>query len=139
MHLKLNFIGRYILLIIFCLFLTISSYTQSDEFNNIKQLWEKSSIMKLSQHFDKRIQLILPQVNGKFSNRQATVILKDFIKANPVSELKEIKTEGINGKRWFCILEYRSGRSTLKILYQIRQIEQKYYITEIQIKKNNDD
>tara|TARA_Y100001933_G_C18540335_1_gene372886 strand:- start:21 stop:308 length:288 start_codon:yes stop_codon:yes gene_type:complete len=95
--------------------------------------------MKLSQHFDKSIQLILPQVNGKFSDRQATVILKDFIKANPVSILKELKTEAVSGKRWFCILEYRSDNSTFKILYQIRQIEQKYYITEIQIKKNNDD
>ncbi len=92
---------------------------------------------ELSKHFNSKIELVLPQKSGVFSNAQAKLVLNEFFKKNPVTNFKIIH-QGVRENSSFAIGKYQSNSTTYRFYFLTKQKESNTFIHQLRIEKQDD-
>ncbi|MCW3807090.1 DUF4783 domain-containing protein [Plebeiibacterium marinum] len=105
--------------------------------NNIIEATRNANAQELSNYFNGKIELVLPQKSGVFSNSQAKLILEDFFKHNPTISFKVIH-QGKRQNSAFAIGKYQSNKSTYRFYFLTKNKDDKTYIHQLRIEKEDD-
>jgi len=87
----------------------------------------------LSGHLNKMIDLGIPGSEGTYSNTQATRILQDFFRKNPVVSVKITKQGDSADGSYFSLGEMKAGGKTYRVYYLLKSVDGEYKVQLLQI------
>ncbi len=97
----------------------------------------KADAKELSTYFNSKIELVLPQKSGVFSNSQAKLILEDFFRRNPSKGFKIIH-QGNRQNSSFAIGKYNTNNMVYRFYFLTKLKDDKTYIHQLRIEKEDD-
>ena len=124
------------LLILFLLFGAITD-SKGQLPDSIIEATQNANAKELSNYFNGKIELVLPQKSGVFSESQAKLVLEDFFKHNPIKSFKIIH-QGKRENSAFAIGKYQSTNNVYRFYFLTKNKENKTYIHQLRIEKEND-
>ncbi len=92
---------------------------------------------KLSTYFNNKIELVLPQKSGVFSDSQAKLVLEDFFRRNPSNGFRIIH-QGNRQNSSFAIGKYNTNDEIYRFYFLTKIKENKTYIHQLRIEKEDD-
>lgn len=123
------------LLIAIMLTFSVKSYSQFP--TSIITATKNANAKELSNYFNGKIELVLPQKSGVFSSSQAKLVLDDFFKNNPVSNFSIIH-QGKRETSAFAIGKYQSNNKVYRFYFLTKNKENKTFIHQLRIEKEDD-
>ncbi len=105
--------------------------------DSIIKATQKANAQELSQYFNGKIELVLPQKSGVFSESQAKLVLEDFFKHNPIKSFRIIH-QGKRENSAFAIGKYQSTNNVYRFYFLTKNKENKTYIHQLRIEKEDD-
>ncbi len=124
-------------LIIFILLFGIANESFCQLPDTIIKATQNANAQELSQYFNGKIELVLPQKSGVFSDSQAKLVLEDFFKHNPIKSFRIIH-QGKRENSAFAIGKYQSTNNVYRFYFLTKNKENKTYIHQIRIEKEDD-
>lgn len=124
-----------VLLTIMIFGLTLESYSQFPE--AIILATKKANAEELANYFNCKVELVLPQKSGVFSNSQARLILEDFFNKNPSTQFKIIH-QGDRENSSFAIGKYQTINKVYRFYFLTKTKDNKTYIHQLRIEKEDD-
>ena len=96
--------------ILFLFAVSLSSFGQKGNIDQVVGALRSGNISELSKYFDENVELTLPVKSDNYSKAQAQLVLKDFFTNNTVKGF-ELKHKGDSSGGQYCIgtLETSSG------------------------------
>ncbi|SMO80261.1 protein of unknown function [Saccharicrinis carchari] len=91
----------------------------------------------LSEYFNNKIELVLPQKSGVFSDAQAKLVLNEFFKNNPVVNFSIIH-QGVRENSSFAIGKYQTSSMAYRFYFLTKKTDNKTYIHQLRIEEQND-
>lgn len=98
---------------------------------------KKASAQELSAYFNSKVELVLPQKSGIFSNSQARLVLEDFFNKNPSPHF-EIIHQGDRENSSFAIGKYKTANKVYRFYFLTKTKDNKTYIHQLRIEKEDD-
>ena len=92
---------------------------------------------ELAEYFSSKIELVLPQKSGVFSDVQAKLVLDEFFKNNPVVSFSIIH-QGVRENSSFAIGKYQTASMTYRFYFLTKNTDAKTYIHQLRIEEQND-
>ena len=134
-----NYLETLTFTLILAFFFSLTSQAQSNKAisSDIVNATRNGDAKKLSEYFNENIELVLPQKSGIFSRSQAEMVLKEFFAQNPPNGFRIIH-EGSRQNASFAIGNYTSGKEVFRIYYLTKKINNKLFIHQLRIEKQND-
>ncbi|WP_075591217.1 DUF4783 domain-containing protein [Labilibacter marinus] len=126
---------RGLVLISFLFTISVNSFGQFPD--EIISATKQGNAVELAKHFNDKIELVLPQKSGVFSNAQAKLVLSDFFSRNKVNTFKIIH-QGIRESSSFAIGKYQSNTSTYRFYFLTKNKGSVTYIHQLRIEKQDD-
>ncbi len=124
-------------LIIFILLFGITNESFCQLPDSIIKATQNANAQELSQYFNGKIELVLPQKSGVFSESQAKLVLEDFFKHNPIKSFKIIH-QGKRENSAFAIGKYQSNNNVYRFYFLTKNKENITYIHQLRIEKEDD-
>ncbi|MCG8702201.1 MAG: DUF4783 domain-containing protein [Bacteroidales bacterium] len=122
------------LLIIFSAIFVLQAYLFAGG-NNVPEViinsLKNGDATELSKHFNNTIELTINGNEQIYSKTQAELILKNFFKENPPSEVKVLHQSG--KEAWYAILSMKSGEKSYRITLLIKEKDSKNLIHQLRI------
>lgn len=122
-------------IILFTLFIGLSSILIAQKSNPQESIFSKEKISSVSEYFSSVIDLDLPEIKGSYSNDQAKIIFKTFLKQNVITSYEKKHSGGGNGRSNFEIGILKTAEKSYRtyMLYNLK--DNKVEIIELRIEK----
>ena len=91
----------------------------------------------LSQHFNDKVEIILPSKSGIYSKEQAQFVMRDFFATYRPTSF-QINHEGKRDNSSFAIGNYVSSREQFRFYFLTKNVGGKTLISQIRIDKQDD-
>jgi len=132
---RLNFTSRIIstFILVICISTTLSGQIP----DGIARATENADAGELSSYFNVKIELVLPEKSGVFSDSQAKLVLEEFFKNYPCNSFKIIH-QGNRQNSAFAIGKYSTDNKTYRFYFLTKIKEEKTYIHQLRIEKEDD-
>jgi len=99
------------------LFLPLAKSQESPTINEITKAIQTADASKLAESFHSTIDLLIPENEGMYSNKQAEQILKAFFRENPVEKFSLNHQGTSNDGSKYIIGTYKSTGGTSFMVY----------------------
>lgn len=105
--------------------------------NAIISATKNTNAEELTNYFNTKVELVLPQKSGVFSNSQARLVLEDFFNKNPCVSFKIIH-QGDRENSSFAIGKYQTTNKAFRFYFLTKTKDTKTYIHQLRIEKEDD-
>jgi hypothetical protein len=125
------------LLMGFIVFLFFGSLlAQNDEqLESVKAAMKAGSAKELAKFFNENVDLNLNNNQTTYSKAQAEFVLRDFFKANPVSDFTFLHKGSSKSGQPYAIGQYKSGASNYRVFIKFKLVGTTQQIHEISFSK----
>jgi len=113
----------------------VESYSQFPD--AIISATKEANADELANYFNSKVELVLPQKSGVFSNSQARLILDDFFNKNPNIQFHIIH-QGDRENSSFAIGKYQTANKVFRFYFLTKTKDKKTYIHQLRIEKEDD-
>ncbi|MDG5799723.1 DUF4783 domain-containing protein [Marinilabiliaceae bacterium ANBcel2] len=117
-----------------------NAYTQNSEAtisSDIISAFDKSNASQLSEHFNDRIEIIMPESSGIYSKEQARYLIDSFFKKHPPISFRIIH-QGVRENAVFAIGRYNYSNGQHRIMILTKQNNNSSLIHQIRIEKQDE-
>ncbi|MCL2073790.1 MAG: DUF4783 domain-containing protein [Marinilabiliaceae bacterium] len=98
---------------------------------------QQGNAVLLAQHFNDKVEIILPSKSGVYSKEQAQFVMKDFFASYRPTSFK-INHEGKRDNSSYAIGNYVSAREQFRFYFLTRNVNGRILISQIRIDKQDD-
>ena len=127
---------KIIFLVLFVAFAVHQTNAQSFP-TGIVTATQQGNAVLLAQHFNDKVEIILPSKQGVYSKEQAQFVMRDFFASNRPTSFK-INHEGKRDNSSFAIGNYVSSREQFRFYFLTRNVGGRVLISQIRIDKQDD-
>jgi hypothetical protein len=109
----------------------VSAFKNEDELDSVLVALKSGNASQLSQHFDSRVDITLPEKSDNYSRSQAVMVIKDFFSSTGGVKTFELRHHGENNGSNFLIgvLQTHNGRYRTTLF--LKQKGDKAYLQEM--------
>ncbi|WP_282038234.1 DUF4783 domain-containing protein [Saccharicrinis aurantiacus] len=133
---NLNFrIHTPLLVILLLMGITIESSAQFP--TEITKATQSANSPELSEYFNSKIELVLPEKSGVFSKEQAQLVMSSFFKNNPAQSFKIIHQSNRQSSS-FAIGKYKTQNNIFRFYFLTKTTEDKTFIHQLRIEQEDD-
>lgn len=101
---------------------------QADLSSEIQAAIKSGDVQKISSYFQGSVEIITPDSDGVYSQKQAQQVLKTFFRKYPCSKMEISHTGNSAGGAKFMIGTYTSDGTSLRISIFLKKAGQKFLI-----------
>ena len=129
--------NTYIAFLVFAMLAVASivSIGQSDVINQVKETIKAGSAKELAKYLNQTVDVTIEGSVESYSKAQAEVVLRDFFKQHPPSEVSIIHQGSSKGGQPFAILQYKSGSETYRLFMKIKSVNSNQLLDDIRFTK----
>lgn len=117
----------------------VPGYTQQDDqvINQVNSAMKAADSKKIASYFHSTIDLEVGETDGNFSNKQAEIILKDFLDKNPVKSYT-IKHKGSSddGSKYIIGAYTSSNNTVYRVYILLKRADAKLKINQLQFEED---
>jgi len=118
---------------ILLIFVSLSGFAQDTKlFNELARSFKNNDSEAISLHFSESLDLAIETTDGTFGQKQASIILKDFLAKNKIISFKINHKGSSNEKTQYTIAEMKSDKKEWSV-YILINTQNK--ITQLQIEE----
>ncbi len=114
---------------------SIVSIGQSDVINQVKETIKAGSAKELAKYLNQTVDVTIEGSVESYSKAQAEVVLREFFKQHPPSEVSIIHQGSSKGGQPFAILQYKSGADTYRLFMKIKTVNNNQLLDDIRFTK----
>ena len=125
--------------ILMILLLTTSAitYSQTKFPDGITSATRNNDSRALSEYFNDKVELVLPDKSGVFSKSQAEQVIRSFFASNGADEFSIIH-QGERDNSSFAIGKYKSGSKTLRFYFLVKESGGEVLIHQLRIENQDE-
>jgi hypothetical protein len=130
-------IYKPILILVSLIILTaVSSFGNKGEITQkIIAAIQQADVTEINQYLGTSVDLTTPENDGTYSKDQATMILRDFFKKNPISSFSVNHQGASNDGSKFFIGTYQSNQLAFRVYCLIKKQAEEFRILQIQFEE----
>ncbi|MFO0505663.1 MAG: DUF4783 domain-containing protein [Chryseotalea sp.] len=113
-----------------------AAWAQNDEqLESVKAAMKAGSAKELAKFFNESVDLNLNNNQTTYSKAQAEFVLRDFFKANPVTDFSFLHKGSSKSGQPYAIGQYKSGASNYRVFIKFKVVGAAQQIHEISFSK----
>jgi hypothetical protein len=116
-------------------FFTVAQGQQDDQLDNVKAAMKAGSAKELAKFLHESVDLNLDNNQNTYSKTQAEFVLRDFFKANPVSDFTILHKGSSKSGQPYAIGQYKSGADKYRVFMKFKMAGSQQLIHEISFSK----
>jgi hypothetical protein len=118
-------------IILLSVLVLVSAFKNEAELDSVLVALKSGNASQLSQHFDSRVDITLPEKSDNYSRSQAVMVIKDFFSSTGGVKTFELRHHGENNGSNFLIgvLQTHNGRYRTTLF--LKQKGDKAYLQEM--------
>lgn len=113
----------------------LSSFANGQLIDEVIASLKSGKAEQLSELFDNRVEIAMPESNNSYSKNQAEAVIKDFFMLHQVKNF-EVLHKGENGGSQFCIGMLYTRNGVFRTTIYIKQKSDRKVVQEIRFELN---
>lgn len=122
-------------IILFSAAVLVSGFRYGAEMDSVLQALKSGNAQQLSQYFDSRVDITLPEKTDNYSRSQAVMIIKDFFNSNGGVKSFELKHRGDNNGSNYLIGVLMTHHGRYRTTLFMKQKGDKAYLQEMRFQQ----